>query len=419
MDVWIIEPRDPLIVRDGRPFGAYPGARAYSLDFPYPSTTTGALRTRAGLGPDGRFQERRLEQVKKLCVRGPFLVALDRAGEIDQWFVTPPADALLLDATPETDAVASVEGGASASDWIAVKRLIPLRLPDGVVTDLVDELLPVGLKERDPRKPIGGAPRYWSWDAYVRWLSDPPDEAAPDGAWTWRVRRPELGISGPVQEMRTHVKILPHTLTADVESGALFQTRGLEFTEPGEGRALSRARRLALAVAVDGDPLNLAGGPAPLGGERRLVGWKKSAKSVPAMPADLPEKIAKSGHARLLLLTPAHFRQGWRPSWLLDVRENVRPTLRAIALRRYETVSGWDFARRREKPSRRLAPAGTVLFLRLEGKEADIRRWVQTMWFAAISDEADDRCAGFGVVAVGFWDGAVPVMASAAEEGRR
>jgi hypothetical protein len=29
---WIIEPRDPLIVRDGRPFGPNPSAQAISLD---------------------------------------------------------------------------------------------------------------------------------------------------------------------------------------------------------------------------------------------------------------------------------------------------------------------------------------------------------------------------------------------------
>ena len=53
MTIWIIEPHDPLIVRDGRPFGPNPGVQATSLTFPFPSTTTGGVRTRAGLNSYG------------------------------------------------------------------------------------------------------------------------------------------------------------------------------------------------------------------------------------------------------------------------------------------------------------------------------------------------------------------------------
>ena len=77
MLTWIIEPRDPLIVRDGRPFGPTPGARAASLSFPFPSTTTGVVRTRAGLGPDGKFDTAQIERVKQIAVRGPLLVELN------------------------------------------------------------------------------------------------------------------------------------------------------------------------------------------------------------------------------------------------------------------------------------------------------------------------------------------------------
>ena len=48
MTLWRIEPRGPLIVRDGRPFGLNPGARAESLDFPFPATIAGARHHRAG-----------------------------------------------------------------------------------------------------------------------------------------------------------------------------------------------------------------------------------------------------------------------------------------------------------------------------------------------------------------------------------
>jgi CRISPR-associated protein Cmr3 len=54
MTVWIMEPHDPLLVRDGRPFGSNPGARARSLLFPFPSTIAGGMRTRAGLRAECR-----------------------------------------------------------------------------------------------------------------------------------------------------------------------------------------------------------------------------------------------------------------------------------------------------------------------------------------------------------------------------
>ncbi|HZQ09120.1 MAG TPA: type III-B CRISPR module-associated Cmr3 family protein, partial [Anaerolineae bacterium] len=57
MSVWLIEPRDPLIFRDGRPFNPTPGARAISLPFPYPSTLAGAVRTRVGQNENGVFDK--------------------------------------------------------------------------------------------------------------------------------------------------------------------------------------------------------------------------------------------------------------------------------------------------------------------------------------------------------------------------
>ena len=84
MSIWIIEPRDPLIVRDGRPFGPNPGARAKSLPFPFPSTTTGGIRTKAGL-ENGVFDKNKIAEVRNIAVRGPVLVELDKMGQIANW----------------------------------------------------------------------------------------------------------------------------------------------------------------------------------------------------------------------------------------------------------------------------------------------------------------------------------------------
>jgi len=261
MNTWIIEPRDPLIVRDGRPFGPTPGARAASLTFPFPSTTTGGVRTQEGLDADGRFQLSEIQRVKGIEVRGPLLVELDpTTGDIAQWLAAAPADALLLDIEPPDAAKA------------LVKWLVPLQLPPQASTNLPGGLSLVGMPKPDPRKPCIKAPRYWKWDLFEQWLLNPQDK---------EVALTDLGHNGPVPEERMHVSIQPETQTA--AEGALFQTRGLEFTR--------KENRTRLALAVVTDATNLKAGIAPLGGERRLVSWRRSSQSLPSCPAALRADI--------------------------------------------------------------------------------------------------------------------------------
>ncbi|HNG95593.1 MAG TPA: type III-B CRISPR module-associated Cmr3 family protein, partial [Acidobacteriota bacterium] len=105
MRIWVIEPRDPFIARDGKPFGAIPGARASSLPFPFPSTTTGGVRTRAGLNANGIFTASP-EDSRTIEVAGPFLVELNQTGEIAEWLVPAPADALLFETNRKDDRTA-------------------------------------------------------------------------------------------------------------------------------------------------------------------------------------------------------------------------------------------------------------------------------------------------------------------------
>ncbi len=97
MTSWIIEPRDPLIVRDGRPFGPNPGARATTLPFPFPSTIVGALRTKAGLSAkDGIFDPQQIDTILTYGLCGPLLVELSEDDSIVDWLLPAPTDALIL-----------------------------------------------------------------------------------------------------------------------------------------------------------------------------------------------------------------------------------------------------------------------------------------------------------------------------------
>jgi CRISPR-associated protein Cmr3 len=399
MKTWIIEPRDPLIARDGRPFTADPGARAKSLPFPFPSTTAGTVRTRYGYGkPDFTgFDEKLIEEVKKIQSQGPLLVELDDAGEIQDWLLPAPSDAALF------------EAGAKQG---RLKHLVPLRPPKGAHCDLPDGLLPVGFASYDPevdkQKPLKNAPRFWRREMFSDWLGNPHD---------WQsVELDKLGHGGPVEESRVHVKIDPKTQAAD--EGFLYQTSGLEFTR----RLNGKPSRLALAVRTSAA---LPESVAPLGGEQRLTYWRESSASFPACPHEVRARIKNDKACRVVLLTPAHFRAGFRPGpsgWLLQSQHGVTPKLEAAAVGRPQVVSGWDYERTKEKPNgqpkptRRLAPAGSVFFLKLDGDEQNIDQWIDAVWMNCVSDDDENgnpeqtRLDGFGLAALGVWSGEAKTM---------
>jgi CRISPR-associated protein Cmr3 len=413
MAIWIIEPHDPLIVRDGRPFGPDPGARASSLPFPFPSTTAGGVRTRAALDDNGFFKftddqnqpevQKQLNRLKQLPVRGPLLVQLTVDGRdiaSDQWLVPAPRDALLFPTGP----------AATGKPSALLQQLVPLQLPEHAQTDFDQQgLMLVGQSSYDERKPLNEAPHYWYWKTFQTWLRNP-------SSLNGTVQRlAELGQIGPLREQRLHVSI-----DADKEvakDGMLFETSGLEFTTPGKGgQRLKGAQRLALAIVVDDSEQFIPrAGLAGFGGERRIVSWHKSSADLPSCPSELEQTIITNKACRLFLLTPAYFEEGYRPTWLLTEAANhgVTVRLKAIAIQRPQVASGWDLALRKPKPSRRLALAGTVLFLSLEGTDTAISNWIKNMWIQCISDNDENgqaRNDGFGLAVFGIWSGQAVAM---------
>lgn len=389
MTLWIIEPHDPLIVRDGRPFGPHPGARARSLDFPNPSTVAGGFRSQAGKNSAGFFDVGKRADVKKVGIRGPLLVEL--AGQnVSYWLVPSPADALLLRKDDDSPVIRHC---SQPLDSV------------GELSDLPAPLKwPVGIAASGLPKPYNKAPRYWYWERFEEWLTNPPQQAK-------EVDPLALGHDGPGKEWRVHVAIQPETLTG--EEGALFATSGLEFWQrpSSDGSTLSDVKRLGLATVVEHpNSLSIHQGPAPWGGERRTMQWYKCDTHLPEVPAGLVESIQKTGCCRLILLTPACFTAGWRPDWLLQPQHGVTPQLEAAVVGKPQTVSGWDFEKNGPKPTRRLVPAGSVYFLRLGDDPMAIKDWVEHVWLHNVSDELEDRLVGFGLASVGLWSGEPQTM---------
>ncbi len=411
MTNWLIEPQDPVIVRDGRPFSATPGARADSLPFPYHGTVAGLLRTLAGQNDQGVFEEAKAKDVLQIELRGPLLAELRADGTPPRYYAPAPRDALWV----------------RSNSMDLFRRLTPIALPKSAITDLPDGLLPVGMSDVIEAKPAKDTPAFWRWEQFQQWLMSPDDFSSHTPALA------EIGIPALPRDERVHIAIDRTTRTAS--EGALFMTTGLSFTQQASrAAALGQIRRLALVATTAGDATAPQTRIGALGGERRTVTVRPLADPLPDLPDRLVENIVKDRHCRLILLTPAYFAAGYRPAWLLQTHHGVTPQLVALTVDRPQVVSGWDYHAKMVRPARRLAPAGTVLFLRLAGVAGSepsaeaIAKWVKQTWLQPVSDDyaqvsdqpasysdirtdADQwRRDGYGLAALGTWDGNLQTM---------
>lgn len=395
MEPWIIEPREPLIVRDGRPFNPRPGAVASTLPFPFPSTTAGVARSQAGK-KEGIFQVvgQDLDRLKKIQVRGPLLVEYDSVSDTWRLLAPAPADALLLE----------------EKDVLSCTQQVPLKPFAGGLFEPPTghaELALAGPAAYRAIKPAPEQPAFWYWEMFSKWLSSPK-------AISTNLQREKLGLLPLKQEQRTHVAMEPGLKVG--REGALFATRGLEFTGHPYGstqKGLNNLLRLALWLEVQSKNTTffpIQEGLASMGSERRVVHWHKSSLSFPTCPETLAEQISGSGFCRLILLTPAFFQEGYLPDLTSWSHAGIQPTLHGILVQRPQVVSGWDLDKRKAKATRRLAPSGSVFFLELDGTSAQRLAWMKHTWGRCVSDHEQDRLDGFGLAVVGNWDGQLQEM---------
>ena len=376
MKLWKINPRDPLIFRDGRPFHADASVKASTMAFPYPSTIAGAVRTICGTDSEtGLFNTNDIDKVLKIGITGPLLVEEQFNENRIQFLLPSPADCLVLNTFQNKNKGERV--------WLR-----PIKLPKGSCSNSTQELL-IGSDVIIKDKPHSNAPKFWYWEKYLKWLENPEKEND-------SIEFKDLGLDGLVTETRTHVAIDAST-SANVD-GALFQTSGLEFTHTRKSKngnnRLSNARQLSMVVGCDEEIDQKVGF---LGGERRVVGWEKTDLSLPTCPDSIRKRIKDEKACRLVLLTPAIFEKGLMPTW------NYKVTIKGIVSSRYQVVSGWDYKKRKPKPTTRLVPAGSVYYLELDDG-CDVDNFIKAVWMRNISDDEQKQKDGFGLAVLGTWD---------------
>jgi CRISPR-associated protein Cmr3 len=370
-----IEPLLSLIARDGRPFGPNGNDRMHSLDWFYPSTLAGAVRTLLGKLAEQSgwmkdpFSKSGIIKLKSLSIVGPF----------------PCADGQIFFPVPKDAHFYREKDGKPG-----IARRVPVRPGAGEGCNLPHEQLwPAELVGDVPHKSDHPAPAFWSFARMVKWL--------------------ELETFGEEREMpafpketRVHVKISSQSYTA--EEGQLFFTTGLAFPL-GTG--------IAARVSTDDDGfakmLSHFNALHPFGGERRLAHFSTDHGQRWDFSESLIRKFETCSGLRMILASPAIFHEGWKPAWLNDQLEGAPPgvnhlrlKLRGVCMNPWKAISGWDYHTGLQKPVRRMVPAGSVYFFEvMEGNVADC---LQELWLCSVCDDPQDRLDGFGSALWGIWN---------------
>lgn len=404
----IIQPRDPLICRDGRPFDA--GLRGRSLDWPYPSVVIGTARTSlidpADFHADGSISVELAQQLLTVQQRGPLPAWRDGDGP---WKLAFPAPA---------DVLAESIAPHDPSDEDRKSRLHPLRpatLSAGGGVDSPDrftgEWRPAMAAQPPDGKPPKGLPRFWKHGTFLRWLGHAGSSAI-------ELNHRMDGVQGPARELRTHVSINAASQTA--ADGALFSTEGLDFGRPVDANFTGADNGPEMALASeftlpDGFRPDRLCGLIPVGGERRMAIWQESES--PGLfdnfrPEGLTRRVLQSRHLRLVLLTPAWFHHGWLAEWMRQERfllpdgSTLPLTLVSAVVPRFAPISGWDLLLRQPKPTRFLAPAGSVYFFKLG--EGVTEQQIEQLWLRPVGEEPEAGRSlandGFGLAVYGVWD---------------
>jgi CRISPR-associated protein Cmr3 len=417
-------PRDGFFCKDGRGWHTSTSGRGHALDWPWPSTILGALRTASGREKEGRCgrtltaaewqaHAKDVSLHRLLALRRPVGAEWDIAHRV--WPV--PQDALWLEeARRDEDSAAR---GTSRIEFLGPKprssSVATLGREVDIASDEAREALwwpTVG----DAAKPLP-RPRWWSEDEFVAWVADPKGKPAPE--------TPDWGRA-PLRRVQVHVGIDEETFTA--AESVLFSHDVIETQDRHD--PCERAAEWAIGAEVK-VPDGFGAGLVRLGSDSRLAYVEKLPENVFKPPPNLLNAFDNGGKGRrglrLIVVTPVKFEQGWLPSGFKvqdsEFRGQVRNLLGELCLRaayvpRPLHVSGWNMVgggssknRIRNgtklpkggapKETSRLVPPGAVYFFeRVDGSPFG-RDDADKLWLSAHGARTDE---GFGRVVPGIWD---------------
>jgi len=381
---------DPIVARDGRPFGDGTGNRMRGLPWPLPSAVAGSARRAFVIQQESvGFDPETINQLLQIEVAGLFPIV-----ERSLYLPAPKNCVWRWDKKENID---------------HVYRSVPRQLQDGDGCDLTNGLWPVMLENppADDFKPEP-LPAWWPVDELARWLTG---ETINSG-------KSRFGngcfLAAGHSELRERVCIEPATGAA--EESKLFAVSDLTISHlrpfrTGDQEATARPCQITLSCRVtDTDLTRSLNLYHPLGGNRRLAHWKTAPQfaGLWTCPQKVRDRLKGAKRVCLLLATPALFKNGHLPGWL---KENigsppgtidVQLKLFGVLNERWKALARFalDPQNRGARPLRRMVPAGSMYFFEVQQGDAAL---LADLWLQSVSDGEQERRDGFGLAVWGIW----------------
>jgi len=369
-------PRDGFFCKDGRGWYGAGGGSGHGLEWPWPSTVRGAVRTLWGRAHEAIIRRQGWLAATASIELGRTLAMWRRrgAGTLERRWPVPT----------DVEYVPTEDNRPSHVRYLhpAPSPVATLGRDDDPARERLWIAPPVDRGKPGPR------PRWWTETELSAWLAGSSVSA-----------EPAVAVARPARRRVTRAAIVPTTQT--VTDGALFSHDVVETVEPdGEW---------AIAAEVTSPDAQFAT-TATLGSDRRLtrIDTIERTAFVPP-PALAAASAADSPGLRLLVITPTIFAQGWLPDGLVACDDEYRGhlagiapevVLRAAIAPRPVAISGWDMAVNAPRATDLAVAPGSVYFLQRADGGGFTAADVRGLWLAALGRRTED---GFGRIVAAPW----------------
>ncbi|UNC93167.1 type III-B CRISPR module-associated protein Cmr3 [Candidatus Contubernalis alkaliaceticus] len=121
--------------------------------------------------------------------------------------------------------------------------------------------------------------------------------------------------------------------------------------------------------------------------------------------AQIIQQLKETGIARIILLTQAIWKHGFRPgSWnkndnMLDLGDGINVEVLTASIKRPVTIGGWDIARVRPKERVNAVPEGSVLYVKVQREQVEM--FVEKTINGILTDELAHE--GYGLTVCGSY----------------
>jgi len=367
-----LEPNDVLMFRDGRPFAGGDDHFARGIFPPSPATIYGALRSHILSVRSGKFDTFKNEPAKipkDITDEIGSTMALGSL-EITQFFVAKNDEGHIQRYFPMPIDIAREKGKEDCKFYILS--------PDSSINDIVLTNMPSGLQHLwfATEKALETAAGFLSEDAMMAYLSDNVPEKI--------IKTEEIYKT----EERTGIR--KSRQTRSVHEGGLYS---VEYFRMKEG--------FGFAIEVEGTVQLPDSGIMRLGGDHRSARYFKS--SWKGMDTKIiKDRISKDKHFKLVLLTPAIFKNGWLPGSIDSNTfkgeiNGIKVKMTGACVGKPIGIGGFDMAKGMPKGMKKAVPAGSVYYFELVNSDVD--NLFERLWLKTISDERAQE--GFGITLIG------------------